>query len=189
MQPNAPHSSATTSHGSRFGSTIRRFVKLESSGGIILMIATVCAMLVKNSPLSDLYSGLLNLRGVVSIGELEVAKPLFLWVNDAWMAVFFFLVGMEIKREMLYGYLADRSQLVLPAAAATGGMAVPGLIYFALNHTNPETAAGWAIPTATDIAFALGVLALLGSRVPVALKVFLMTLAVLDDLGAIVIIA
>ena len=175
--------------GSRFGEKVRRFVRLESSGGLILMATAALAMIIKNSPLSSYYLDFLNIRGVVGIGPLQLSKPLFLWVNDAGMAVFFFLVGMEIKREILYGYLANRSQLILPASAALGGMIVPGLIYYALNAGDPVAAHGWAIPTATDIAFALGVLMLLGSRVPVALKVFLMTLAVLDDLGAIIMIA
>lgn len=174
---------------SGFGETIRRFMRLETSGGLALMAMAALAMLVKNSPLSELYVSFLDTRGTVAVGPLELTKPLFLWVNDAWMAVFFFLVGMEIKRELLYGYLADRSQLILPAAAAVGGMVVPGVIYYLLNANDPIASHGWAIPTATDIAFALAVLAMLGSRVPVTLKILLMTVAVLDDLGAILIIA
>lgn len=153
------------------------------------MGVVVLAMLVKNSPLSQFYIDFLNVQGIAQIGSLRLEKPLFLWVNDAWMAVFFFLVGMELKREMLYGYLADKSQLILPLAAAVGGMLVPALIYLSLNYTNPVAAHGWAIPTATDIAFALGVLSLLSTRVPVSLKIFLMTVAVIDDLGAIIVIA
>lgn len=178
------------SHGkSRFGDNIRKFMKLEAAAGLILMAAMVLAMIVKNSPLSPAYQALLLLEGEVRLGSLSIAKPLLLWVNDFWMAIFFFLVGMEIKREWIEGYLADRSQLALPAVAALGGIIVPGAIYASLNWGDATALKGWAIPTATDIAFALGVLALLGSRVPVGLKVFLMTLAVLDDLAAIVLIA
>lgn len=174
---------------SLFGESIRKFMRLESSGGIILMIVVVLAMLIKNSPVSQFYVDFLNIKGVAQIGALKLEKPLFLWVNDAWMAIFFFLVGMELKREMLYGYLSDKTQLILPAAAAFGGMLVPALIYLWFNHTDPIAAHGWAIPTATDIAFALGVLSLLSKRVPISLKVFLMTVAVIDDLGAIIVIA
>lgn len=173
----------------RFGENIRRFIKLESAGGLILMAATVLAMVVKNSPLADTYQSLLLLEGEVRLGSLAIEKPLLLWVNDLWMAVFFFLIGMEIKREWIEGHLSDRSQLTLPALAALGGIAVPAAIYAFFNWGDPVSMRGWAVPTATDIAFALGVLALLGSRVPVALKVFLMTLAVLDDFAAIVLIA
>ena len=174
---------------SQFGNSIRKFLKLESSGGIILMAVVILAMLIKNSPLSQYYIEFLNIKGIAQIGELKLEKSLFLWVNDAWMAIFFFLVGMELKREMLYGYLADKTQLVLPLAAAVGGMIVPALIYLYFTSDNPVAAHGWAIPTATDIAFALGVLSLLSNRIPVSLKVFLMTVAVIDDLGAIIVIA
>lgn len=173
----------------RFGENIRAFMKLESSGGLILMAAMVLAMVVKNSPLSSSYQALLLLEGELRLGGLSIQKPLLLWVNDLWMAIFFFLVGMEIKREWIEGHLSDRSQIALPAIAALGGIAVPASIYAAFNWGDPVALQGWAVPTATDIAFALGVLALLGSRVPVGLKVFLMTLAVLDDLAAIIVIA
>lgn len=172
-----------------FGESIRKFVRLESSGGIVLMAVVVLAMVVKNSPFSDLYIEFLNVKGIAQIGALKLEKPLFLWVNDAWMAIFFFLVGMELKREVLYGYLSDRSQLRLPLAAAIGGMVMPALIYLYFNQASSVAAHGWAIPTATDIAFALGVLSLLSDRIPVSLKVFLMTVAVIDDLGAIIVIA
>ncbi len=180
---------STTPGTHRFGDNIRKFLRLEASAGLVLMAAMLLAMVVKNSPLSPAYQALLLLEGEVRLGSLSIAKPLILWVNDFWMAIFFFLVGMEIKREWIEGYLADRSQLVLPAIAALGGILVPAGIYAALNWGDQTAMHGWAIPTATDIAFALGVLALLGSRVPVGLKVFLMTLAVLDDLAAIVLIA
>jgi NhaA family Na+:H+ antiporter len=173
----------------RFGENIRAFMKLESSGGLILMAAMVLAMVVKNSPLAASYQALLLLEGEIRLGDLSIQKPLLLWVNDLWMAIFFFLVGMEIKREWIEGHLSDRSQIALPAIAALGGIAVPASIYAAFNWGDPVALQGWAVPTATDIAFALGVLALLGSRVPVGLKVFLMTLAVLDDLAAIIVIA
>ena len=173
----------------RFGEHIRKFIALESSSGLVLMAAMVLAMVVKNSPLSQSYQALLMLEGEVRLGNFALQKPLLLWVNDLWMAVFFFLVGMEIKREWIEGYLSDRSQIALPAIGALGGIVVPAAIYVSLNWGDPTALKGWAVPTATDIAFALGVLALLGSRVPVGLKVFLMTLAVLDDLAAIILIA
>jgi Na+:H+ antiporter, NhaA family len=166
-----------------------RFMRIESSGGLILLAAAIAAMLVKNSPLTELYQTFLNLEGQVRIGTIDVNKPLFLWVNDLWMAVFFFVVGLEIKNEWLYGYFVDRRQIILPAVGALGGVAVPALVYIAVNWGDPEAMRGWAIPTATDIAFALAVLAALSSRVPSSLKVLLMTLAVLDDLAAIVVIA
>ena len=173
----------------QFSESVRRFVRLEASSGILLMLAMIAAMVVKNSPLAALYQSFLMIDGEVRVGQIAVEKPLFLWVNDLWMAIFFFLVGMEIKKEILEGHLSDRSQLILPVAAALGGMVVPALIYLSLNWDDPTNIQGWAVPTATDIAFALGVLSLLGSRVPVALRVFLLTLAILDDLGAIVVIA
>lgn len=166
-----------------------RFFRSESSGGIVLIVMVLLAMIVKNSPLSDWYVQFLNTKGIVQLGALKLEKPLFLWVNDAWMALFFFLVGMELKRECLYGSLSNRSQLILPLMAALGGMIVPALVYLYFNHEDPIASHGWAIPTATDIAFALGVLSLLSNRIPVALKVFLMTVAVIDDIGAIIVIA
>jgi NhaA family Na+:H+ antiporter len=180
---------STGSQFAQFSESLRQFVKLETAGGVALMAATIAAMIVSNSPLAGLYQAFLMIEGAVSIGPLSVEKPLFLWVNDLWMAIFFFLVGMEIKKEVLEGHLADRSQIVLPAAAAVGGMAVPAAIYLLVNGADPAGLQGWAVPTATDIAFALGVLSLLGSRVPTALRIFLLTLAILDDLGAIVVIA
>jgi NhaA family Na+:H+ antiporter len=176
-------------HIAEFGDNVRAFLKLESAGGLLLMGATILAMFVKNSPFAGLYSAFLMIPGEVRVGALAIEKPLFLWVNDGLMAVFFFLVVMEIKREAFEGYLSDRAQIILPGIAALGGMAVPALIYLAFNWGDGAAVQGWAVPTATDIAFALAVLSLLGARVPVALKVFLMTLAILDDLGAIVVIA
>ena len=173
----------------RLGGQIGRFARTESFGGILLVVAAVLAMVVKNSPLTELYIAFLNIGGEVRVGALSVEKPLFLWVNDGLMAVFFFLIGLEIKRELLHGHLSDIRQVVLPTAGAIGGVAVPALIYIAFNAGDPHAIVGWAVPTATDIAFALGVLALLGTSVPPALKVFLMTLAILDDLIAIIVIA
>lgn len=170
-------------------SLINRFLQLESASGLLLIIAAVIALIVNNSPLSHLYMSFLDVPVAVQIGALQIAKPLLLWINDGLMALFFLLIGLEVKREVLEGQLSKPSQIILPATAAVGGMLVPALIYWFINRDNPATLAGWAIPTATDIAFALGVLALLGKRVPVSLKLFLMTLAIIDDLGAIIIIA
>jgi NhaA family Na+:H+ antiporter len=169
--------------------SIREFLALEAAGGIVLVIAAVAALALANSPAAWLYERFLATPVEIRVDRFEIAKPLLLWVNDGLMAVFFFLVGLEIKREVLEGELSQPSQIALPAVAAVGGMAVPAAIYAAFNWGDPVAIDGWAIPAATDIAFALGVLSLLGERVPNALKVFLLTLAILDDLGAIVIIA
>ena len=170
-------------------SALRHFLKLEAASGILLFLAAVLAMIVANSPLAPWYGQFIDLPVAVRIGPLEIAKPLLLWINDGLMAVFFMLVGLELKREVLEGELADPRQVALPAIAAIGGMIVPALVYCAFNSGDPVALRGWAIPAATDIAFALGILALLGSRVPLALKVFLVSIAIFDDLGAIVIIA
>jgi NhaA family Na+:H+ antiporter len=154
-----------------------------------LIFAAAAALLCANSPLGDYYVEFLNIPGSVQIGSLEIAKPMLLWINDLWMAVFFFLIGLEIKREFLEGELSTRADLMLPTAAAVGGMAVPALIYVVLNRDSPVNLNGWAIPTATDIAFALGILALVGSRAPLSLKVLLTAIAIIDDLGAILVIA
>ena len=165
------------------------FIRHEAAGGILLLAAAILALLLANSGLAWLYDGFLETPVKVQIGALMLDKPLLLWINDGLMAVFFFLVGLEVKRELMVGELSSVRQAALPAVAAIGGMAVPALIYTAVNWNNPAGAAGWAIPAATDIAFAIGVLAMLGSRVPPALKVFLLAVAIIDDLGAIVIIA
>ncbi len=169
--------------------TIETFLKKESASGIILMFAAVFAMIIANSPWVSWYNLLLDVPVVVAVGSFEIAKPLLLWINDGLMALFFFLVGLELKREFLEGDLSEPGQVTLPAIGAIGGMAMPAMIYVAFNYDNPSALNGWAIPTATDIAFALGILAIIGSKVPLQLKVFLTSLAIFDDLGAIVIIA
>lgn len=165
------------------------FFKMESSGGIVLMIAAAFAMVCANTPLKDIYNLLITTPVEVRVGPLEIAKPALLWINDGLMAGFFFLVGLELKRELLEGELSDRSSIILPALGAIGGMLVPSLIYVAFNWGDPEYMRGWAIPAATDIAFALGILSLLGSRVPISLKILLTSLAIFDDIGAILVIA
>ena len=170
-------------------SLIQRFFQLEAASGLLLIAAAVLALLISNSPFAHFYSSLLDVPVAVQVGALNIAKPLLLWINDGLMAIFFLLVGLELKREVVYGQLATPSQIVLPGAAAIGGMLVPALVYAWFNQGDSEAMRGWAIPMATDIAFALGVLALLGSRVPTSLKLFLMTLAIIDDLGAIIVIA
>ncbi len=170
-------------------SFVQGFMKLESSSGIILMGAAVIAIIFANSPLAHIYDMLLDTPVEIRIGALHIAKPLLLWINDGLMAVFFLLVGLELKREVLVGELSSVRTAMLPAVGAIGGMAVPAGIYIYLNFDDPIAIQGWAIPAATDIAFALGVLSLLGSRVPTSLKIFLTSLAIFDDIGAIVIIA
>jgi len=170
-------------------STIKDFLRLESAGGIILVGASLAAMLIANSPASNLYALFIDLPVEIRVGPLEIAKPLLLWINDGLMAIFFFLVGLELKREILEGELSSPDRIVLPAIGAFGGMAAPAAIYALVNLGDEQALVGWAIPAATDIAFALGVLLLLGPRVPVALKVFLVSIAIFDDIGAIIIIA
>lgn len=169
--------------------SLKSFLQKETASGILLISAAVLAMIFANSPLSPYYDKLLSITGELRIDEFSVSKPALLWINDLWMAVFFFLVGLELKRELVEGELSDRSQLVLPVAGAVGGMVIPALIYVAFNYNDPLAMNGWAIPAATDIAFALGILALLGSRVPISLKILLTSLAIVDDIGAIIIIA
>lgn len=170
-------------------SRVKSFFELEAAGGIVLAFAALLAMLVANSPLSELYNAFIHAPVVIQIGDFEIAKDAHHWINDGLMAVFFFLVGLELKREALIGELSDIKQIILPALCAVGGMVAPALVYFGLNHGDAEAMKGWAVPTATDIAFAIGVLSLLGNKVPNALKVFLVSIAIFDDLGAIIIIA
>jgi NhaA family Na+:H+ antiporter len=173
--------------------TLQRLFRHEAASGIVLMLASALALVLANSPMAGFYDLLLSLHGSVRIGSFGIEKPLLLWVNDGLMAIFFLLVGLEIKREVLAGQLSDRSRAILPATAAIGGMVVPALIYLGITWHAPGApsgaASGWAIPSATDIAFSLGVMALLGSREPPSLKLFLTALAIIDDLGAIVVIA
>lgn len=168
---------------------LQNFLRLESSGGIVLFIAAVLAMIIANTPLEQYYNLLIETPVEVRVGSLEIAKPLLLWINDGLMAVFFFFVGLELKREILEGELSDRKNIALPAFAAVGGMIIPALIYVAINWGDDVALQGWAIPAATDIAFALGILALLGARIPIGLKVLLVSVAIFDDIGAIIIIA
>ena len=165
------------------------FIKKESTPGILLIIITILALLFENTFMHDFYTSFLHTPVEIRFGDLQIAKPLLLWVNDGLMAVFFFVIGLEVKREIKEGHLSSLSLVTLPGIAAIGGMVVPALIFIAFNRGEAFSMNGWAIPTATDIAFALGILSLLGNRVPVSLKIFLMALAIIDDLGAIVIIA
>jgi NhaA family Na+:H+ antiporter len=168
---------------------LRNFLKMESTAGVLLVAATAVALLVSNSPLLPVYRDVLSVPLAISLGDLAVDKPLLLWVNDGLMAVFFLLIGLELKREVLDGELRSPDQILLPGVAAVGGFLVPTFIFAAINWGNETALEGWAIPAATDIAFALGVLAVLGSRVPLSLKVFLTTIAIFDDLAAIIVIA
>ena len=168
---------------------LEEFIKKESSAGVLLIFITVLALMLQNSGLSDAYNGFLRTHVEIRFGNLQIAKPLLLWVNDGLMAVFFFLIGLEVKREVMEGHLSSVKQIALPGIAAIGGMVVPALVFIAFNQGESFGMKGWAIPTATDIAFALGILSLLGNRVPISLKIFLMALAIIDDLGAIIIIA
>lgn len=168
---------------------LKSFLKLESAGGILLVIAMLLAMIVVNTGLWPLYKGMLAIPLEIRVGDFEIAKPLLLWINDGLMAIFFFLIGLEVKREILEGELSDPARIMLPAIAAVGGVVVPALVFTWFNFGDEAAMRGWAIPTATDIAFALGILSLLGNRVPVSLKLFLLTLAIIDDLVAILIIA
>ena len=172
-----------------FKHSLINFFRMESAVGILLILATLSAMAMANSHLADAYAMLMDTPVVVMFGDFSIAKPFLLWINDGLMTMFFFMVGLEIKREVMEGSLSDKSKLVLPIFAAFGGMLVPALIYVYFNWGDEGAMQGWAIPMATDIAFALGVLSLLGKRVPMQLKVFLLALAIIDDLGAIIVIA
>lgn len=181
---------------SKIRNAANAFLQMEAAGGILLMIAATLAIIIANSPLHVYYAYLLEEVDLTvgfsshdGFSALEISKPILLWINDGLMAIFFFLVGLEIKRELLEGELSSRDRALLPALAAVGGMVVPALFYYYLNQDNPTAINGWAIPAATDIAFALGILALLGSRAPVSLKILLTAVAIIDDLGAIAIIA
>ncbi len=169
---------------------LRAFIASESAGGIVLIVAAAVALAVANSPMLPTYQALLATPVEFNAGELvAIDKPLLLWINDGLMALFFFLIGLEVKREIVTGQLRSWKQASLPVYAALGGMILPALVFVAINAGSPENIRGWAIPAATDIAFALGLLALLGSRVPVALKALLLAIAIIDDIGAIAIIA
>lgn len=170
-------------------SFIKKFFQLESAGGLLLMAAAALAVVLANTPLEPYYNLLIETPVEIRIGGLEIAKPSLLWINDGLMAVFFFLIGLELKREFVEGELSDKRKIVLPGLGALGGMLVPALIYVYFNVGDSFALRGWAIPAATDIAFALGVLSLLGSKVPNSVKVFLTSLAIFDDIGAILIIA
>ena len=168
---------------------LTEFFRFEAASGILLLLAALLAILVENSMVESFYDAFLHIPVAIRIGEFQIAKPLLLWINDGLMAIFFFLIGLEVKREVLDGELSDPTRVVLPVIAAIGGMVVPAAIYSVINWGDSIAIQGWAIPSATDIAFALAVLVLLGSRLPNSLKLFLMTLAIVDDLGAIIIIA
>jgi Na+:H+ antiporter, NhaA family len=172
-----------------FSKAFNEFVRLESLGGILLIAAACIAMIAANSPLAPLYASFLDVPVSVQIGSLIIAKPSLLWINDGLMAIFFFLIGLEVKREVLEGELSDLSSVAFPAIGALGGMLIPGLFFAWMNFHDEVAMAGWAIPLATDVAFALGILAMFGTRVPTSLKLFLLTLAIVDDLGAVIIIA
>jgi len=173
----------------RIVNKIQDFLKLETSAGFVLMAVALLALIANNSPLAGFYSSFLSTPVEVQFGGFEIAKPLLLWINDGLMAIFFFLVGLEIKNEVLEGELSTFDKAALPLFAAVGGILAPAAIYVFFNWSDPVMVQGWAIPAATDIAFALGILALVGSRVPVSLKILLLAVAIIDDLAAIIIIA
>ena len=167
----------------------RLIIQHNAFSGILLVLAAILAMVIANSPLSTFYKGFLDIPVAVQFADFEIAKPLLLWINDGLMAIFFFLVGLEVKREIMEGHLSSPSQIILPGVAAIGGIAVPALFYVFFNYQDPEAIKGWAVPSATDIAFALGVFSLFSKQVPLSLKMFLLSVAIFDDIGAIAIIA
>lgn len=169
--------------------SFKNFIESKTAPGIILCISAVLALIFANSPLDSFYEEFKNIPVLLQVGSFSIDKPLLLWINDGLMAIFFLLVGLEIKRELIEGHLSDYRQALLPAIAALGGLIVPALIYSYFNWADPITIQGWAIPAATDIAFALGVLLMLGDRVPPSLKICLVALAIIDDLVAVIIIA
>lgn len=169
--------------------SIRKFLKQDAAGGILLVSAALLAMIVANTAANSLYQAWLSMPVSVSVGGFAIDKPLLLWINDGLMAIFFFLIGLEVKREILVGHLKSREQITLPAIAAVAGILVPALCYVAFNYQDPVSIRGWAVPAATDIAFALGVFSLFGKTLPVTLKLFLLSVAIFDDIGAILIIA
>ncbi|UKH27644.1 Na+/H+ antiporter NhaA [Actinobacillus pleuropneumoniae] len=168
---------------------IQKFLKLEAASGILLLVSALLAMIFANTDLNQLYFSFLQTEVAIKFGAFSIDKPLLMWVNDGFMAVFFILVGMEVKRELFEGSLSSYQKAIFPAVSALGGMIIPALVYWFINQNSPEYQQGWAIPMATDIAFALGIVALLSKQVPPALKVFLLALAIIDDLGAIIVIA
>ena len=168
---------------------LKDFLRLEAASGVLLFVTAMLGLVVANSALSGYYAALLDTTVAIQIGGFSISKPFILWINDGLMAVFFFLIGLEVKREVLEGELSSPDQIVLPGLGALGGVAAPAIIYSWLNWGDAVAMSGWAVASATDIAFALGILSLFGKRVPPALKVFLLTLAIFDDLAAIAIIA
>ncbi|SES66576.1 Na+/H+ antiporter NhaA [Thorsellia anophelis] len=168
---------------------LQRFLAFEASGGIILILAAIAALIIANSPMGIIYDTILNTYFVIGLDPIIIKESIIHWINDGLMAIFFLIIGLEVKRELLIGALASRERALFPFIAAIGGIIAPAIIFILFNAFNPETRNGWAIPTATDIAFAVGVLSLLGTRIPITLKVFLLALAIIDDLGAILIIA
>ena len=170
-------------------SYLKEFFELEASGAILLLAGTILGLICANTDLIVYYKYFLDVPVAIQIGKLEIAKPLLLWINDGLMAVFFFLIGLELKREFLEGELSNRSQIVMPLLGAVGGMLLPALVYLYFNLNDSIGIKGWAIPAATDIAFALGVITVFGTRAPISLKIFLTSLAIFDDIGAIIIIA
>lgn len=169
--------------------TLRQFVRMESFAGVMLVFMSVVALIFANSNWHSIYAQLIESKFYIGINSFELRKPLLLWINDGLMALFFLLIGLEVKREIYEGQLSSLSQIVLPGVGALGGIIAPALIFVLFSHEKPQALQGWAIPVATDIAFALGILALLGNRIPSSLKIFLMTLAIFDDIAAILIIA